>query len=315
MKKKFILSTTIVIVILIVLALIINFIQSKGYFGIYADNSGAGINATIGKNFTIDKNQTALIDSEKLTLYIAEINDNRCSLEVMCFYPGTVNIKLNIVKNGRLVGQLNFSSYTDLEQKLDVLTSAKSKNIGNYKVYLTDIGKQAYNNDTNNLSATFNISKFGQGVAKDMIFKTELPIIGAKVLTTYKDSNVYIDEFNIKANDNSTISYQYITTSQSEKLYFKANKYLSQKKDYSFKDTNSITFDFTNLLIGDLSEDDTINSLDWSLMNQYWQQSNTNYDLTGDKVVNSLDWSLMNRNWGKQGHAIIDGWQMYLNGR
>lgn len=311
MNKRSQLIIIIVISCVIVFGVGVLLMDRNGYINIIADTADiTNVSASINNNFTVNKDQLAVIDSEKLVAYISEIKDNRCHLDVICFYPGTVEIKLSLVKNGRALGILEFSSYTDLEYKDDMLSSTKSKNLGNYKIFLTGVGEQARDNNVSNLTATFYISKFSQGSAKSMIFKAGLPSMNGKVLTTYKDSNIYIDEFEVKANSiNGSEPYQYITTSQSEKLYFKPKKYLSQKKEYSFKNTDSITFEFSNLLIGDLNEDDTINSLDWSLMNKYWQQNNQTYDLTGDSTINSLDWSLMNANWGKQGDGLKDGWE------
>lgn len=55
------------------------------------------------------------------------------------------------------------------------------------------------------------------------------------------------------------------------------------------------------LLAGDLNDDQTINSLDWSLMNPRWFTSDALSDINKDGIVNSIDFSLMNRNWGKRG--------------
>lgn len=310
MNKRSQLIIVIVALCLIVFGVGVLLLDRNGYINIFADTTDiTNVSASINNDFTVNKDQLAVIDSEKLVVHITEIKDNRCLLDVICFYPGTVDIKLGLSKKGRLLGALNFSSYTDLEYKDDMSSSTKNKNVGNYKVYLTGVGEQAQDNNVSNLTATFYISLFSQGSAKSMIFKTGLPSMNGKVLTAYQDSNVYIDEFNVKANSiNGSEPYQYITTSQSEKLYFKPNKYLSQKKEYTFKDTDSITFEFSNLLIGDLTGDDTINSLDWSLVNKYWQQNNQIYDLTGDSTINSLDWSLMNANWGAQGDGLKEGW-------
>ncbi|EKD56643.1 MAG: hypothetical protein ACD_58C00131G0018 [uncultured bacterium] len=317
MNKRSQLIVIIIVLCLLVFGVGVLLLDRKGYINIFADTVDSNVSSNINQNFSIKKSQLATIDSEKLVAYISEIKDNRCPLQVICFWPGTVDIKLNLVKNGRVLSTLDFSSYTDLEMKPDIaIASTRFKNVGNYKIFLTGVGQQTQNNDSGNLNATFYISLFNQGVAKSMIFKTGLPSMNGKVLTAYQDGNVYIDDFNVKANSiDGTQPYQYITTSQSEKLYFKPNKYLSQKKEYSFKDTDNITFEFMNLLIGDLNKDDTINSLDWSLLNGFWQQNNSSFDLTGDSVINSLDWSLMNINWNKQGDGLKEGWQMYLDNK
>jgi hypothetical protein len=49
---------------------------------------------------------------------------------------------------------------------------------------------------------------------------------------------------------------------------------------------------------GNLKEDNIINSLDWSLMNNAWFTSDAAADLDENGVVNSLDFSYINGNWG-----------------
>jgi hypothetical protein len=51
-------------------------------------------------------------------------------------------------------------------------------------------------------------------------------------------------------------------------------------------------------LQGDLNQDRTVNTLDWSIMNGQWFTSNSQSDINADGLVNSLDFGLMNRNWG-----------------
>lgn len=53
------------------------------------------------------------------------------------------------------------------------------------------------------------------------------------------------------------------------------------------------------LMLGDFNGDGTVNSIDWSIMNQYWGTSKPIADLNGDGIVNSIDWSIMNGNWGE----------------
>lgn len=88
------------------------------------------------------------------------------------------------------------------------------------------------------------------------------------------------------------------------KFYAKGSKHLSKKIE---KDINADSLlEYGQILAGDLNNDDIVNSLDWSLMNKYWQTIQPDYELTGDDVVNSLDWSIMNSNWNKRGDALVD---------
>jgi hypothetical protein len=75
---------------------------------------------------------------------------------------------------------------------------------------------------------------------------------------------------------------------------------LSRKQTFTL--ASNSTFTFTQKLIsGDLNNDNSINSLDWSLMNTDWFQTNKTSDLNGDGVTNALDFTWLNRNWFMQG--------------
>jgi hypothetical protein len=52
-------------------------------------------------------------------------------------------------------------------------------------------------------------------------------------------------------------------------------------------------------LVGDLNQDRTVNSLDWTMMANVWFTNDAVADINKDGVVNSIDFSLMNQNWGR----------------
>ena len=52
---------------------------------------------------------------------------------------------------------------------------------------------------------------------------------------------------------------------------------------------------------GDLNSDNTVNSLDWSLMIPKWFTADTAADANRDGFVNALDFSLLSRNWASVG--------------
>jgi Purple acid Phosphatase, N-terminal domain/Dockerin type I domain len=58
---------------------------------------------------------------------------------------------------------------------------------------------------------------------------------------------------------------------------------------------------FPPLLPGDINGDNTVNSLDFSILNGKWYQYDLIADLNRDGTVNALDFSLMNKNWQKTG--------------
>lgn len=92
-----------------------------------------------------------------------------------------------------------------------------------------------------------------------------------------------------------------------KKLYdlrIKADVYLSRKLTDVSLPNEDVEFKVPKLLAGNLQDDDdTINSLDWSIMNGKWGTDDPVADINEDKIINSLDWSIMNTNWGKSGDS------------
>ena len=60
---------------------------------------------------------------------------------------------------------------------------------------------------------------------------------------------------------------------------------------------NNVTYNFPQLLVGDINQDNFINSVDYSVVNTNWFTSNTSGDLNQDGFVNSIDFSFMNIHW------------------
>ncbi len=65
---------------------------------------------------------------------------------------------------------------------------------------------------------------------------------------------------------------------------------------------NALMWDFfkrqgLTSLVGDLSSDCFVNSIDWSIMNSEWFASGSIADINRDGIVNTVDFSLMNQNW------------------
>jgi len=55
------------------------------------------------------------------------------------------------------------------------------------------------------------------------------------------------------------------------------------------------------LLAGDFNNDNTVNSLDYSMMNTNWLQNYPVADINNDGIVNSIDFAILKNNYGKSG--------------
>ena len=60
---------------------------------------------------------------------------------------------------------------------------------------------------------------------------------------------------------------------------------------------NTGTYAFPQLYIGDINQDNFINSVDYSTLNTNWFTANASADLNQDSLVNSIDFSYMNTHW------------------
>jgi hypothetical protein len=84
-------------------------------------------------------------------------------------------------------------------------------------------------------------------------------------------------------------------------IRIKAAGYLSQLLSGVDTTVNSATpLSVPQLLAGDLNNDNTINSLDYSAMNANWLIPGVG-GLNGDGIVNSLDFAILKNNFGKSG--------------
>jgi len=73
------------------------------------------------------------------------------------------------------------------------------------------------------------------------------------------------------------------------------------KKRLRINPDSNTTIELPLLPAGDFNDDNIINTIDYSLMNAKWFNSDAIMDINGDGIVNSLDFSILNRNWNKTG--------------
>ena len=84
-------------------------------------------------------------------------------------------------------------------------------------------------------------------------------------------------------------------------IRIKAANYLSQLLANVDTTVNSAAaLPVPQLPSGDLNNDNAVNVLDYSLMNQNWLKSGAG-DLNGDGIVNSIDFAILKNNYGKAG--------------
>ena len=75
------------------------------------------------------------------------------------------------------------------------------------------------------------------------------------------------------------------------------SQYYLKKKLLNYNLSSNANVNLPVLPTGDLNGDNTINSLDWSVMRPNWFTSNSQSDLNKDGLVNSIDRSYLIKNW------------------
>ena len=85
-------------------------------------------------------------------------------------------------------------------------------------------------------------------------------------------------------------------------IRIKANGYLSQLLSNIDTTVNSASaLSVPQLNAGDFNNDNTVNSLDYSLMNSNWLKNYPTCDINADGIVNSIDFAILKNNYDKSG--------------
>lgn len=70
-----------------------------------------------------------------------------------------------------------------------------------------------------------------------------------------------------------------------------------RKKLFEYNVSSNAIIILPMLPVGDINNDNIINSLDWSVMSGRWFSNDTATDINKDGIVNSIDWSYLSKNW------------------
>ncbi|OGD23957.1 hypothetical protein A2Z10_02470 [Candidatus Azambacteria bacterium RBG_16_47_10] len=70
-----------------------------------------------------------------------------------------------------------------------------------------------------------------------------------------------------------------------------------KKKLFEYNVSSNAIIELPTLPVGDINNDNIINSLDWSVMSGKWFSNDATTDINKDGIVNSIDWSFLSKNW------------------
>ncbi len=139
------------------------------------------------------------------------------------------------------------------------------------------------------VSSTPSAPSVNSDIASDFVYSSSLLLSGGKGT----------DATSVKVNT-STTGVEYPTTSSwkvTVSLAFGLNTF-SLKASNSSGDSAATVFDVYRRLIGDVTQDNTVNDYDLSKFVAMWGSTNRGGDFNEDKAVNDYDFSMMVARWG-----------------
>jgi chitodextrinase len=123
------------------------------------------------------------------------------------------------------------------------------------------------------------------------------------ITVTVLSGSTVLETQNLTPNASKQYTVSFLSSDpQLVDIRVKVNNYLSAKLsaiDTTINNPSSLTVN--PLLAGDINNDNTINSLDYSSLNSNWLKTTSTGDLNNDGIVNSFDFAILKNNWGKVG--------------
>lgn len=108
-----------------------------------------------------------------------------------------------------------------------------------------------------------------------------------------------LDKFDVSSNATGTVQITLpasMTVGSAYDFFLKPKYFLGDYKSNQIL-TNPMSLTYTTFKGGDINDDNMVNSLDFSLMNSKWLQSDVAADINKDGVVNTLDFAYLSSNW------------------
>jgi hypothetical protein len=124
-----------------------------------------------------------------------------------------------------------------------------------------------------------------------------------QVIAYVLSGSTVLETQNLSPDASSDYTVTFLSTDpQTVNIRVKVNGYLSQLLTSLDTTVNSATvISVPTLSAGDFNNDNTVNSLDYSLMNTHWLQNYPTADINADGIVNSLDFAVLENNFNKSG--------------
>jgi len=161
---------------------------------------------------------------------------------------------------------------------------------------LTATARDAAGNTTTSSSVTVTVNNpisYQRTIQIDPEGRTSKVLAGTlNVLNTSKAS-IKTYPFTTNSSGQATITFDI----SPQVAYLKLNPTPFLSRLLSVDLNTNTTYTFPKLLVGDINQDNLINSIDYSALNTKWFTTDSTSDLNKDGLVNSIDFSYINKNW------------------
>ncbi len=180
----------------------------------------------------------------------------------------------------------------DMSSPYSYTWNASSVTSGNH--ILTAVARDPANNQTTSSAVTVNVSNsLVRTIQLDLESRSSKAVSGnISVLNTSKS---VLKTYPFTTNSSGAANITFDISPQTVYLKLNAAPFLTRIMSIDLNNTG--TYTFSKLFIGDINQDNIVNSVDYSQLNAGWFTSDTNADLNKDLIVNSIDFSYMNQHW------------------
>ena len=172
------------------------------------------------------------------------------------------------------------------------LTAGASATVGTGTITVT--GTSGSLTHTSTFSLTVSSSNFVRTININSLEARTGKVISG-TLAAQNISRVLLKSYSFTTGSTGDASITFDIAAQSAYLKLTAVPFLTRVIAVDLN--TATTYNFPQLLVGDINQDNIINSIDYSTLNGNWFGSNATSDFNQDGIVNSIDYSFMNKHW------------------
>ncbi len=159
---------------------------------------------------------------------------------------------------------------------------------------LTAVARDAASNQTTSSAISVTVANtFQRTIQIDPEARQSKVLSGTLNVLNPAKNSIRTYSFTTNASGQATITFDI----SPQTVYLKINPVPFLARLISLDLNTNTTYIFPKLFIGDIVQDNIINSVDYSSLNSKWFTNDSATDLNKDNIVNSIDFSFMNQHW------------------